>query len=598
MIENKLRESATDKGLEQQISKVKVFTSPDYANYVVQYYGKYEPNLEVPPYVYITPIDKKYAIVSIKLDSIESPFNINNIREVFRSYVDREKFGIIYINPPELYSLSQISAVEAIDLAPLQENLSLDLTGGGVVFGIIDTGIDYLNEEFQDENGDTRINIIWDQTIENNSGEYSVIFGSVYDKQKINDAIKAHKAGEDPYKIVPSKDENGHGTHMAGIVAASGKNPAIKSIAPKCELAVVKLTEAIGYKELAGFNKDINAYAPTSIFAALSFLTQYAIKVQKPIVILLPLGTTSGNHKGYHIMDSYIGYLTNNVGIIVVTSTGNEGISDGHVSGIIIDETSNEDIELLVAEKRNKFYIGIWVDLPNIANIDIISPSGQATGTIQAVFNQSGNYRFILEGTKVEVYYDLPEKYSGDEYIRLYFTDITPGLWRIRLSLQRGISATYNVWMWQKEFVGAGTRFTPSDPYGTITIPADSDNTVSVAGFNQNNANLLPYSGVSLLTDYIGKIDFAAGAVSTPTTGLNNTVAVINGTSLSAAVGAGICVLLLQWGIVNRNYPFMYTQSIKTFLRRGTAKRPGDVYPNPNIGYGIIEIYRVFANMT
>lgn len=580
-----------------EMDKKNIFTNPKYASYIVQYYGKYSPNLDVPPFVYITEIDKNFAIISILLDIIESPFDTKDIQRLFNTYVDREIFGIVYINPPEIYSLSALSAVEAIGMSQFQINETLKLDGSGVVIGIIDTGIDYLNEEFVDENGNTRIDVLWDQTIKGEVFEYGTLFGNVYTREKINEAINASRAGQDPYTIVPSKDEIGHGTHMAGIVGAAGKNKEIKSIAPKCEFAVVKLAQAVAFKEYAAFGDDVIAYSPAVIFAALNFLKEYAINKEKPIAILLPLGTTSGNHRGQHILDSYIETITNNVGIIVVTSTGNQGIADGHVSGIIADVTENKDIEVLIGENRRSFYIGIWVDLPNIANVNIISPSGQATGTIQAVFNQSGDYSFILEGTDVEIYYDLPEKYSGDELIRLYFKNMTPGIWKIRLNLQRGSTANYNCWMWQKEYVGLGTRFSPSDPYGTITIPADSDYAVAVAGFNQNNSNYVPYSGVSLLTDYVGKIDFAAGAVNTPTTGLDNKVAIINGTSLSAAVGAGICVLLLQWGIVDKNFPYMYTQSIKTFLRRGTVKRPGDVYPNPNIGYGIIDIYRLFANM-
>lgn len=578
------------------MEKKNVFTNPKYASYIVQYYGKYNPSLDVPPFVYITEIDKNFAIISVLLESIKSPFDTKEVQNFFARYVNREVFGIVYINPPELYSLSAISAVEAASVQPLQINENLELDGSGVVIGIIDTGIDYLNEEFMDENGSTRIDVIWDQSIKSEVSEYGSLFGQVYSKEQINEAIRASKSGQDPYAIVPSKDEIGHGTHMAGIVGALGKNTEIKSVAPKCEFAVVKLAESLAFKEFAGVSENLVSYSPPIVFSALNFLKEYAISKEKPIVILFPLGTTSGNHRGQHILDSYIETIASNVGIIVVTSTGNEGIADGHVSGIIADVTDNKDIEVLIGENRNSFYIGIWVDLPNIANVNIISPSGQATGIIQAIFNQSGDYNFLLEGTEVEIYYDLPEKYSGDELIRLYFKNITPGIWKIRLNLQRGSSATYNAWMWQKEYVGIGTRFSPSDPYGTITIPADSDYAVSVAGFNQNNSNYVPYSGVSLLTDYVGKIDFAAGAVNTPTTGLNNTVAIINGTSLSAAVGAGVCVLLLQWAIVDKNYPYMYTQSIKTFLRRGTLKRSGDVYPNPNIGYGIIDIYRVFAN--
>ena len=101
-----------------------------------------------------------------------------------------------------------------------------------------------------------------------------------------------------------------------------------------------------------------------------------------------------------------------------------------------------------------------------------------------------------------------------------------------------------------------------------------------------------------LSDDKDDKIDFAAGGVNTLTVGLNNTTRIINGTSLAAAIGAGACVLLFQWGIVNGNYPYMYTQSMKTFFRRGTERRRGDKYPNSHLGYGIINFYKIFNNMT
>lgn len=580
------------------IDKKSIFSSPDYVNYIVQYYGTYDPALEAPPNAYITPIDKNFAIASIKFDLLERSEDTAEVEEVFKRYIDYEKIGVVYVQPPELYSLAQISAVEAANIVPIQEQHPLDLNGKDVVIGIIDTGIDYLNEEFQDKDGNNRINIIWDQTIENDNQEYAIPFGTIYNVEKINKAIETFKTGGDPYTIVPSIDKNGHGTQMAGIVGATGKNPEIKGVAPECELAIVKMVEAINFKKFNDLGDDVVVYDSMAVFSALNFLKEYAVRRKKPIVILLPLGTTSGNHKGQHILDAYIETITNNVGIIVVSPTGNEGIADGHVSGIILDSSTNQDIELLIGKSQKTFYVGVWVDLPNIMGIDVISPSGQSTGNIQAVLSQKQHYGFVLEGTRTDIYFDLPERFTGDELIRLYFHDITPGLWRIRLNLQRGISAVYNAWMWQKEFVSEGTRFSPSDPYGTITIPADSDYTVAVAGYNQNNSNLVPYSGVSLINDYLGRIDFAAGGVNTPTTGLNNTIAVINGTSLSAAVGAGICALLLEWGIVNGNYPYMYTQSIKTFLRRGTVQRRGDVYPNQNIGYGIIDAYKIFQNMT
>lgn len=157
--------------------------------------------------------------------------------------------------------------------------------------------------------------------------------------------------------------------------------------------------------------------------------------------------------------------------------------------------------------------------------------------------------------------------------------------------------AKYNAWLWQSGITLPGTRFLPSNQYGTVTIPGDSDFVVTVAAYNQNNNNLLSYSGVSFKDEYIDKIDFAAGGVNTMTVGLNNSTQIISGTSLAAAIGAGASVLLFQWGIVKGNYPYMYSQSIKTFLWRGVIKRGKDIYPNPEWGYEIINFYKIFENM-
>ena len=81
---------------------------------------------------------------------------------------NKSNFYVVYIQPAELYTLQEISAIEASGAYLLDEQKDLGLTGNGVVVGIIDTGIDYLNEEFMDDEGNTRINFIWDQTIDTN----------------------------------------------------------------------------------------------------------------------------------------------------------------------------------------------------------------------------------------------------------------------------------------------------------------------------------------------------------------------------------------------------------------------------------------------
>lgn len=382
---------------------------------------------------------------------------------------------------------------------------------------------------------------------------------------------------------------------MAGIVGARGVNPTIRGMTPECDFLIIKLAQANSYNNF--FPTNVNKYNVAFIISALEYAKDYALTQNKPTVILLPLGTNNGNHKGKHILDSFIQSISQNVGIVVVSGSGNEGIQDSHVSGLLEKKGDTDSIELIIAPNQKNMLIEIWVDLPNIIDVEIISPSGETTGLIPAILNLNKKYVFTFELTDISVYYYLPEEYTGDELIRIYLRNLQEGIWRIRVTLKLGDRATYNAWILQKGLTVPGTRFTSSDSYGTIMIPSDSPAVITAAAYNQNNNNLLAYSGVSFRNQYINNIDFAAGGVNTSTVGLNNKVDIINGTSLSAAVGAGACCLLFQWGIVNKNYPYMYAQSMKTFLSRGTLERRGDVYPNPQWGFGILNIYKLFENI-
>ena len=579
-----------------------IFNSPDYNHIMVQYSGNIPKVPKNDKGLYITEVNNNYAIISLKIDIIEledqivSNKDTKYIRGILEKYLDIGDFKIIYIITPQLYTLQEISAIDAAQVSTVGINTPLNLSGEGVIVGIIDTGIDYLNDEFRDENGKSRIISIWDQTIQSNESELKgVPFGSLYTNEEINKAIEAYELGENPYNIVPSKDLNGHGTGMAGIVGATGKNKEIKGIAPKCEFVIIKLSEANRTKKLLNTNNSI--FELTAIFPAIEYLKKVLLNKKIPVVVLLPLGSNNGDHKGNNLFDGYIESISSNVGIVIVTGAGNEGNRDEHVSGIIRNSNKEETINLFVEENQRYMGIEIWIDLPSIVDINLVSPSGEETGFIQAAINVQRDNKFIFEKTQTRISYFLPEEYVGNELISIYFANIASGIWQIKLKLRSGEMAKYNAWLWQYGLSLPNTRFSPSDPYGTITTPGDSNFVVTVAAYNQNNNNLLTYSGLSFRQEYINKIDFAAGGVNTMTVGLNNSTQIINGTSLSAAIGAGACVLLFQWGIVQGNYPYMYSQSIKTFLTRGVTKRGKDSYPNPELGYGILNFYKIFENM-
>ncbi|ADL51295.1 S8 family peptidase [Clostridium cellulovorans] len=562
-----------------------VFNSKRYFKYIVEYQGDIKREISNRPGFYVIIINDKYAIVAVEGTG---EFELQD-PDIFQT--------VAYVARPAVYTLQEVTPIDAAKINFLQLDLPLNLTGKGIIVGIIDTGIDYLNKEFMTPRGETRIECIWDQTIAgvNTKGSVRAAYGSVYIKQEIQKAINASRDGKSPYEIVPSKDEIGHGTKMAGIIGATGDNPQIRGAVPECSFVVVKLLQDLVTQDL--LKNNFPMFDVSSIFTAIEFLYRYSLDVDKPIVIYLPLGTNLGNHKGEGILEQYIEQISQASGIVVVTGTGNQGGKGSHTSGTVLAVGETRAIDIFIPPEQKFLILEIWIDRPNIMSLDIISPSGESTGVIEALINSTENYSFLFERTKIIVRHYLPEVNTGDQLISVRFFNITSGVWKLRVIGNSILDGTFNAWMLQEGINSERTRFIFADPYGTITSPGNSKIIVTVAAYNQSNNNILTYSGVADLADYEDVVDLAAGGINAMTVAPNNQVAVVNGTSVAAAVVAGVCAMLLQWGIIEGNYPYMYSQTIKAYLMRGVSRRSGDIYPNPQWGYGMLNVRALFANI-
>lgn len=560
-----------------------LFTNKDYYHHVVEYQGNIQEELSKQPGYYVTIINYKYAIVS-------------TIGETALNAKEPYFLSIVYVNLEQPYTLEQVSPIDASGAKFLQLDLPLSLTGRGVNVGIIDTGIDYLSEEFMKPNGETRIKAIWDQTIQSAliTGNDIVPYGTIYMQDEINNAIKASREGKSPYEIVASKDEIGHGTSMAGIIGATGKDPNLVGVCPDCDFVVVKLAEDITYRNL--YNSKIPIFNIAILLTAVQFLYEYYLTNKEPMVIYYPLGTNMGNHRGTGLGKEYLEEIASNSGLVMVTGTGNQGNSGTHASGFISQVGETRDIELYISPEQKNIFAEIWIDQPNIMSLEVISPSGENSGIINASLNIGSDYNYLFEKTSMTVTYSIPEERSGAELISIRFSDLQQGIWKFRLTGELILDGNFNMWIPQEGITVEGTRFVLSDPYGTFTDPSDSEYLISVAAYNQNNNNIVAYSGRSFLSDTT-RIDVAAGGVNALTVAPNNKTAVVNGTSVAAGIVAGACVMLLQWGIVERNDPNIYSETIRTYLQRGTVKRSGDNYPNAEWGYGMLNILLMFQNI-
>ena len=577
---------------------INAFNDPNYINYVVEYQGDLVSEASLSSKYYITIINDKYAIITAKYENIlENPYNFSknpfpSIVFISRQYSYAFQGDVSIDKNNESIS---VSPIDAANINNVREIEPLKLTGKGTVVGLIGAGIDYLNEEFLNNDGTTRILSIWDQTIDIENLEKGVPFGQVFTEEKINEAIKASKEGRSPYDIVETKDDTGRGTAIASIIGARGVNPELIGAAPECKFVVVKLSRSIAEEKLLKSKRPL--YGRSVIMLGLQYLYEYALENNVPMVINFPLGTSEGNHKVNGLLEDYIDDICNNIGIAVITCTGDQGNANNHTSGFIKNVGEYRDVDIYVSEEQKILNVQMWVDKPNVMSVGVISPSGRSTGTIPASLNQGDTDKFSLEQTFVSIDYYYPESLSGDEFINIGFYGLQPGVWKIRIYGDYIIDGNYNLWLFEKSMLFGGTRFTSPDSYGTITNPSTGRYSITVSSYNQTNLDAVSSAGVAFANQEYNPIDIVAGGVNAKVAGINNSIAFANGTAIAGAVVSGASALMFQWGIVDKNDKYMYAQTLKSYLMLGTIKRSTDNYPNPQWGYGILDLLGVFRNI-
>ena len=503
---------------------------------------------------------------------------------------------IVNIEVSTILTLNTISPLEASGAPVFNNNPYLRLNGRGVLVGIIDTGIDYLNKEFQREDDTTRIVRIWDQTIQGDKDIYNLKYGTEYTEDQINQAISLQTSGGDPYSIVPSKDDIGHGTRLAGIIGGRGINPDLKGAAPDCQFVIVKLSRATKVElDAAVIDKtDVPSYTPWSALLALRYIIAVARELKRPVVVFEPLGSNMGSHTGNGIVEQSINNYSAQSGTVVVVPTGNQGNTDTHTEGIIESSGYIKDIEIRVGEKQKNLPIEIWVNKPNRVKLSIVSPSGEVIDNLEAKNTNNERIKFLYEKTEMIVNFTSPELSTGDSLIFIRAYNLKAGIWKFRLTGQSIVDGKYYAWIPQRELLDSETKFLNSVGYTTLTLSSTSSGAISVAYYNQDDNSVISESGRGYTRYGMIKPDIAAGGFNAIVTNPGGGTAVISGSSVAGAVVAGCCALILQWAVVDKNYPDIYAAQIKSYIISGAKGRPGDVYPNKEWGYGMFDMQGVF----
>lgn len=537
---------------------------------------------------------------------------------------------IEYVEKPKRLFFSDMAGNTASCFTP-GSMLFQQLTGTGVLVAVIDSGIAYRNWDFRNPDGTTRIRYLWDQTLdagrvwdqiaqrellpEERREDYAppegFQMGVEFSQQQINEALSAASDTEGNL-LVPSIDTTGHGTAVAGIAAGNGGTGGVSyaGIARESDLLIVRL----GTPRTDSFPRT------TELMRALTYTVSKAIALQMPVAINLSFGNTYGAHNGTSLLERFLDNVSEIGRNVICVGSGNEGASGGHVGGSVavtgrgtevstgivnrIDNPVADNmtrVELVIGTYETGVNVQLWKEYTDRYLVTMVSPSG-ASFIVDT--DQPGKQTYELDQTQILLYNGEPAPYLTSQEI--YF-DLLPGenvryinagVWTFLLQPVRTITGNYTFYLPSGTVRNADTRFVRTTPDVTLTIPSTASKVVTVGAYDIVYDAYADFSGRGYLyqeqvnsrtADSFVKPDLVAPGIGIMAPNREGGYTPVTGTSFAAPFVTGAAALLMQWGIVQGNDPYLYGEKVKAYLRRGATPIRGETeYPNPKVGYGAL----------
>ena len=566
--------------------------SEDFADFIAPYFTTPEEFIRSQGTDCIDFVNSTLAVVYVPLSTVTP--------STYTSYT--------YSAVPKLYSLLDVTSMDAAGITPAGELPVLNNQGAGVIVGFVDTGINYTDSLFRNVDGSTRIIGIWDQTnnsdnsnnIENKTAKpfsaFSALYGTQYTAEEINLALNS----DNPASIVPTRDENGHGTFLASIAAGNRDERAgFSGAAPQASIAMVKLKPAKQYlRDFYLIQDGAEAYQENDIMMGVSYLYFLARKYSMPLVVCIPLGTNMGSHMGMSRLGQYLNQVSLSNGSAVITAAGNETGARHHFRAVMDASTDEVTAELRVGEREAGFSMELWAENMGAYTVGFISPTGEVAREISVPLRGENTVSFLLEQTQITVYTQIADVSAGSQFIFMRFENPMSGIWRILIRNSLDIRETFHLWLPVRGFISDETYFLRPDPDTTITDPGNARYPITVTAYDHTKNSIYIHASRGYSLSGRIKPDLAAPGVNILGASVSGRrLTRMSGTSVSAAHLAGAAAILLNWGVLNANYPYLNTPVLKSIFVRGAQRNPALTYPNREFGYGTLNLYEAFLHL-
>lgn len=506
---------------------------------------------------------------------------------------------IEYVEKPKRLFFSDMAGNTASCYAPGSQ-ISRELTGRGVLVAVIDSGISYYNRDFCNADGTTRILYLWDQVLD-----------MEFNAEQINEALGTGSRTL-AMQLVPSIDTTGHGTAVAGIAAGNGgdRGAVYAGMARESGLLIVRL----------GTPRENEFPRTTELMRALTYVVKKAVDLRMPVAINLSFGNTYGAHNGTSLLERFIDNVSEIGRTVICVGSGNEGASGGHVGGsarlersgnykltnmVNANGTSVTDgdirVEMIVGAYERGLNVQLWKEYTDRFLVTLVSPFGE---TFQVDTDRPGKQIYRLQQTLILLYNGEPAPYMTPQEIYFDFLPVTgerylnQGVWTFVLRPLRITTGNYTFYLPSSSVRSVDTRFVRTTPDVTLTIPSTAGNVITVGAYDPVYEAYADFSGRGYLyqeqvgsrtSDTYVKPDLVAPGVGVIAPDRDGGYSSVTGTSFATPFVTGAAALLMQWGIVMGNDPYLYGEKVKAYLRKGAQPIRGVAeYPDSKVGYGAL----------
>ena len=555
--------------------------SQRFGDFIVKYMQNVKDTMELFPGTSFQAINEIFGVIYVPLESMG----------------ELEVTGTSYNSIPKCYTYMDMEAAGASGITRLHDHPYLKLRGKGTAVAVIDSGIDYQNAVFRNAGG-SRIAYLWDQSLEDGTdiAGTEVPYGRLFRKNDIDQAL----AFEDPFSVVPSRDTNGHGTALAGIAAGNmvpGEN--FTGAAPEATLIIIKVKPAKQYlRNFYLYPPDAEVFQENDVMMAIAYAISWAKKLEMPLSICLGIGSSQGAHLGTNALSQYVDYVANFSQVSVSVAAGNEGNTRNHSTGIFSQGREQVVTELRVAEREQGFTMEFWGEPPEIYGLSIQSPTGEILEVSSSIGSRTQELSFVFVETKVYVNYILIERQTGYSLVYIRFFHPASGIWKIFTQARNRQNVQFHMWLPVEGLISQDTYFLEPSPYTTVTAPGDARNSITATAYQHRDGSIYIAAGRGYTPDGMITPHLAAPGVNVKVPLVRGGFGTRSGTSISAAQMSGIAALLFEWAIIRDNQPFFTGSSVKYYLQRGARREENMQYPNPEWGYGKVDLYHTFELLT